>query len=104
MNDLPDPHSPGDAAPTQPPQPWIPPNGQTRPRFSQLAIWGFVISCVSLFVFGFIGVLGVALSARAFRAARTGLVRGRGLAIAGMIVGTLGFLYYAIATIIRLSA
>lgn len=64
--------------------------------FSQLAIWGFVISCVSLFVFGFIGVIGVVLSSRGFRAATHGQARGRGLAIAGMIIGTAGFLFYAI--------
>ncbi|GAB3797542.1 hypothetical protein GCM10028798_08940 [Humibacter antri] len=69
-----------------------------------MAIWGFVISCLSLLIFGFIGVVGVLLSARGFRSARTGLVRGRGLAIAGMIIGTLGFLYYAITMIIRLNA
>jgi hypothetical protein len=72
---------------------------ETQPRrlpFSQLAIWGFVISCLSLFIFGIIGVLGVALSARGFRAARMGTARGRGLAIAGMIIGALGFLFYAI--------
>jgi hypothetical protein len=64
--------------------------------FSKLAIAGFVISCVSIFVFGVIGAVGVTLSARGFRDARRGVARGRGLAIAGMIIGTIGFLYYVV--------
>lgn len=71
-----------------------------RPPFSQLAIWGFVISCLSLFVFGFIGALGAALSGRGFRAAAQGRARGKGLAIAGMIIGTAGFLFWAIVFIV----
>lgn len=72
--------------------------------FSKQTIWGFVISCVSVFVFGFIGIIGLLLSQRGFRAARAGLVRGRGLAIAGMIIGAAGFLYYLILTVVRLTA
>lgn len=64
--------------------------------FSKQAIWGFVISCVSLLVFGFIGVIGVVLSSRGLTAARQGRARGRGLAIAGMIIGAIGFLFYAV--------
>lgn len=67
-----------------------------RPPFSRLAIWGFVISCVSLFVFGFIGALGAALCGRGFRAAAQGRARGKGLAIAGMIIGAVGFLFWAV--------
>jgi hypothetical protein len=67
-----------------------------RLPFSQLAIWGFVISCVSLFVFGFIGVLGAGLSGRGFRAAAQGRARGKGLAIAGMVIGAAGFLFWAV--------
>jgi hypothetical protein len=70
--------------------------GAQRLPFSQLAIWGFVISCVSLFVFGFIGVLGAGLSGRGFRAAAQGRARGKGLAIAGMIIGAAGFLFWVV--------
>ena len=73
----------------------------TRLPFSWLAIWGFVLSCASIFMFGFIGALGATLSSRGFRAARQGIVRGRGLAIAGMIIGLIGFLYYAINFIVH---
>jgi len=69
--------------------------------FSKSAIWGFVISCVSVFVFGFLGSLGVVLSRRGFQAARLGTARGRGLAIAGMIIGMAGFLYYVINFIVH---
>ncbi|WP_295127688.1 DUF4190 domain-containing protein [uncultured Leifsonia sp.] len=71
-----------------------------RPPFSQLAIWGFVISCLSLFVFGFIGAMGAALSGRGFRAAAQGRARGKGLALAGMIIGAAGFLFWAIVFIV----
>ncbi|SEA36048.1 DUF4190 domain-containing protein [Leifsonia sp. 21MFCrub1.1] len=95
--------TPRDDQPTLPPPfpgalPGIP--APERLPFSKPAIWGFVIACVSLFVFGFIGALGAAISARGFRAARQGIVRGRGLAIAGMIIGTVGFLYYAVVFIL----
>ena len=81
---------------------WIgdaaPPAGATFERlpFSKAAIWGFALSCLSLLVFGFVGALGASISARGFHAARRGTARGRGLAIAGMILGTVGFLYYAV--------
>ena len=68
--------------------------------FSKAAIWGFALSCLSIFVFGFVGALGASISARGFQAARRGAARGRGLAIAGMIIGTIGFLYYAITFIV----
>lgn len=79
----------------------VPPTTPTRLPLSQFAIWGFVLSCVSIFVFGFIGALGAMLSSRGFRAARQGTARGRGLAIAGMIIGVIGFLYYAINFIVH---
>ena len=81
--------------------PIAPPVPPGRLPFSKSAIWGFVISCVSLLVFGFLGSLGVVLSARGFRAAGLGIVRGRGLAIAGMIIGMVGFLYYAINFVVH---
>ena len=79
------------------------PQPQPKPLpFSQQAIWGFVLSCVSLFVFGFLGLLGVVLASRGFRAANQGKVRGRGLAIAGMIIGVVAFLFYAAVQLLRL--
>lgn len=71
-------------------------DAHARPPFSQLAIWGFVISCISLFVFGFIGALGAALSGRGFRSAGQGRARGKGLALAGVIIGAAGFLFWAV--------
>jgi hypothetical protein len=60
----------------------------------------FALFRSSLLVFGFVGALGASISARGFRAARRGTPRGRGLAIAGMIIGTAGFLYYAVNFVI----
>ena len=99
-----DPEQPAHQQPTQPGQPIqpiptappaLPPQAQRLP-FSQPAIWGFVISCVSLCVFGFIGALGAAIAGRGYRAARLGQARGGGLAIAGMIIGAIGFVFYAV--------
>ena len=76
--------------------PEFPPAPPERLPFSRQAIWGFVIACVSLFVFGFIGALGATLSARGFRETIQGRARGRGLAIAGIVIGAVGFLLWVI--------
>lgn len=81
------------------PQQWGP-APQSRPPFSRTAIWGFVIGCVGLFVFGFMGVLAVTLSARGLRKTRTLGLRGRGLAVAGIVLGLVDFLYYAFSQIV----
>ena len=109
MTDFPPPTPPADSTPE--PAAWPPPTGQGLPvypvaatpadataglPFSKLAIAGFVVSCVSIFIFGWLGVLGALFSARAIGAARRGLVRGRGLAIAGFVIGVVGFVAYAI--------
>lgn len=78
-----------EAVPSQKPESEIA-SGAPLP-FSKQAIWGFVIACVTLFIFGFLGIAAAALSANAFREASRGHVRGKGLAIAGMIIGTLSF-------------
>ncbi|UFS59974.1 DUF4190 domain-containing protein [Subtercola endophyticus] len=87
-----------------PPAPGMPPGyGQQtqRPPFSRLVIAGFVLSCVSIFVFGFLGVLGVVLASQGLRAVRRGLARGRGLAIAAMVIGVVGFVFYAVGLILN---
>jgi hypothetical protein len=71
--------------------------------FSKLAIFGFAIACVSLFVLGWLGLVGAILSARGLRDIRHGLVRGRGLAIAGFVVGAVAFVAYAIIFLTRTS-
>ncbi|MDQ1580645.1 MAG: hypothetical protein QOD05_1420 [Microbacteriaceae bacterium] len=73
-----------------------------RLPLSRWTIYGFVLAFISLFIFGFLGALGVILSARGFRDSRRGIVRGRGLAIAGIIIGFLAFVFYAIGVIMRL--
>jgi len=88
-------------APHLAPYPLRPAPPSQRLPFSQAAVWGFVLSCVSIFIFGFVGALGAAISARGFKAARTDTARGRGLAIAGMIIGTAGFLYYAVNFVVH---
>ncbi|RKS86760.1 hypothetical protein DEU37_2417 [Microbacterium sp. AG790] len=88
-------HPSGAEASTPAPAPRLP--------FSQLAIWGFVISCVSLFVFGFLGTVGAIISAQGARAAIRGRARGKGLGLAGFAIGAVAFLYWAIAFIVTRS-
>jgi hypothetical protein len=108
MSDLPTPNpigdEPGNGAsfPAAPPvSPYGLADTTPRPPFSRLAIAGFILSCISLFIFGFVGLIGFLLSARGFRAIRRGAVRGRGLAIAGMIIGAFGFLFYAVSLFVK---
>ena len=88
------------------PGPYLPPGhgglgAPQRPPMSKIAVWGFVIACVSLFVFGFIGLVGMFLGGRGLRAIRTGRARGRGLAIAGIAIGAASFIFYLVAMFIR---
>ncbi|GAB2730101.1 DUF4190 domain-containing protein [Arthrobacter bambusae] len=69
---------------------------QARAPFSKAAITGFIISCVGLFVFAMAGPLGTAISGIGFRRARDHGLRGRGLAIAGMIIGIVDFAFYLV--------
>ena len=68
----------------------------TRPPFNKMAIWGFVIACVGLFVFGFLGALAAALSLQALKAIRRTGERGKGLAIAGMCLGIFDFIFFLV--------
>ena len=78
-----------------------PPTPPTKTRFSRYAIWGFIISCVGLLVFAFIGVMGFVLSARGLRETQGRGFRGRGLAIAGMILGLLEFAFYTYTRVLN---
>ncbi|MEC5152529.1 DUF4190 domain-containing protein [Cryobacterium sp. GrIS_2_6] len=66
----------------------------SRRPFSKMAIWGFVLACIGLIVFGFVGALAATLSGRALRTIRQTGARGRGLAIAGMCIGLIDFVFY----------
>lgn len=106
---MPPPPPPGDQPPPgwgtppapvgMPPTPWgtaptyLPHGQQYAPRrTSGMAIAGFVLSLVALvpcfwFVFQLPGVLGTVFSAVALKATSGGRMKGRGLAIAGLVVG-----------------
>ncbi|MEF2976142.1 DUF4190 domain-containing protein [Subtercola sp. YIM 133946] len=77
---------------------------QGRPPFSGMAIAGFAISCVSLFIFGFLGIVGLLLSVAALRRIRTGVARGRGLAIAGLVIGAVAAIFYLVGLLLRLGS
>jgi len=77
------------------PNPYAP--VQARAPFSKAAVVGFIISCIGLFFFSMAGPLGTAISGRGFRRARERGLRGRGLAIAGMILGVVDFAFYIVA-------
>ena len=67
-----------------------------RQPFSKVAVAGLVLSCISTVVFGALGVIGAILCLRALGPIRAQGLRGRGLAIAGIIIGVLNFAFYAI--------
>jgi len=62
--------------------------------WNKMAVWGFVAACISLFIFGFLGLLGIFFSLRGLREIRASGARGRGLAIAGAIIGAASFIFY----------
>ncbi|MGA7206533.1 MAG: DUF4190 domain-containing protein [Specibacter sp.] len=72
-----------------------------RPPLSKMAIYGFVICCVSVAIFGFMSIIGVVLCARGLRESRAGTARGAGLAIAGMVIGVLSFIFYVSHILMR---
>lgn len=74
---------------------------QGRPPFSKAAIAGFVLACAGLVVFAFIGPLATAISRAGLNHTRKRGLRGRGLAIAGMIIGIADFAFYLIAQYVR---
>lgn len=81
----------------QPQAPGRSPMMQTRPPFSKAAVAGFVLGCVGLIVFAFIGPLATVISRVGLNQIRKHGLRGRGLAIAGMILGVADFVFYLIA-------
>ena len=88
------------------PAPYLPPDlggmgAPLRPPFSKQAISGFVVACISLFIFGFMGVIGAVLCLRGLREVRRGQARGRRLAIAGAAIGVLGFIFYLVSLFVR---
>lgn len=77
------------------PDPYM--RAELRPPFSKAAIAGFVLGCIGLFVFAFIGPLATAISRVGLNHTKKRGLRGRGLAIAGMIIGVADFAFYGIA-------
>ena len=67
-----------------------------RPPFSKRVIVGFVLACASVFYLGAMGVLGAVLCLNSLGDIRRGRTRGRGLAIAGIIIGLVSFILYGI--------
>jgi hypothetical protein len=65
-----------------------------QPPFSKLVIWGFIVSLISLIVFGMLGALGAVLARHGLRAVKAGTARGRGLAIAAIVMGSVAVAYY----------
>jgi hypothetical protein len=85
-----------------PPHQTVPPGiWKGRPPMSKMTIYGFVVCCVSVAILGFISVIGVILCARGLRESRAGTARGAGLAIAGMVIGVLSFIFYASNLLMR---
>jgi uncharacterized membrane protein len=90
---------PGDDRPPaweQPPQ-WQPP-----PRTSGLAIAALIASIVGTFFCFFLGIVGTILGIVALNeiGSSQGRLNGRGLAIAGIVIGLLGFAFFLLAFLV----
>lgn len=78
----------------QPPPGWQPaqyvlvPAPAPKPPVSGLAVTGFVFSL--LFGCGILSAVGLVLSLAGLRATKDGRLSGRGLAIAGVVIGAVG--------------
>lgn len=67
-------------------------DAESKPRIDSLALAGFVVSLVGLFLFGvLLGPVAFVLAAVGYRKVTHsgGMLAGRGLAIAGMIIGVI---------------
>lgn len=71
------------------------------PPVSKLAVSGLAVAFISLFIFGFMGLIGAVLCWRGLRKIRSGQARGRRLAIAGAAIGVLGFIFYLVSLFVR---
>lgn len=93
-------------APQQPPyQPYNQQRQADLLPWSGLGIAGFVCSVVSLFFLGIIlGPLGIILSILGYRQTSQGTHRGRGLALAGIIIGGICTALAVIGIIVGFSA
>ncbi|ALE06032.1 hypothetical protein AL755_12050 [Arthrobacter sp. ERGS1:01] len=105
MSEFPSSNQPGEYVGA--PQPYLPPdygglNTAPRPRMSKMAIWGFVLSCVSVFILPFLCLGGLIFSVRGLREARSGGARGYGLAVAGIVVGIISAILYVLSRFLTL--
>ncbi len=67
----------------------------SKPKFSGFAIAGFVVSLVGLFIFAIVGgVIGVIMSAFALKETKQNIKRGRGLAIAGLVISIIDIISF----------
>jgi len=70
---------------------------QSRPGFSKNSIVAFVVGCIGLFIFPYIGVAAIFAAIRGLRETKNGSLRGRSLAIAGLVLGPLDLILWAYA-------
>jgi hypothetical protein len=79
---------------------------QMKEKNNGLAIAGFVVSLVSLFInlAGIVGLVGAILSGLGLAKSKEMEGKGKGLAIAGLIIGIIGVVYgiYSIFRLIEL--
>ena len=76
--------------------------GETKQNLNTMALVSFVISCISIFLnfWGIVGIVAVVFSVVGFVQTNNSNERGRGFAIAGMILGGLSVLYGFIVLIL----
>lgn len=81
---------------------YVPFVAQAEPKYNVCAIVGFVLSLVSLFfsLYGAVTVASVVLSAIALKEIKATNEKGRGLAIAGLVIGIFTLVMTVVAVIL----
>lgn len=73
-----------------------------KKKFNTNAIYSCIFSIVSLFIFWWLGPIGLGLGIRALNEIKTKQEKGKALAIIGIIVGTIGLGLYFYVRIISM--
>ena len=71
------------------------PQAVTKPKLNIMALVGFILGCVSFLInfWGIVGMVALVFSIVGFTQIKNNGGRGKGFAIAGMILGAIGVVY-----------
>lgn len=90
--------------PGMPPPPGYPGGMYQEVKTPGMIIAGFVLSLVGLFCMGFLGIVGLILSAMGLKNFDPETQKGKGLAIAGVVLGVIDTIFFIILLIVNIAA